>query len=207
MEATFVKRLLIIAGTVALLVAPAGSAWAAKPNKADRREAQKECRAERGTTDATREAFKTKYGNFGACVSQKARAAKAERTEARKNAAQECREERGDTAESREAFREKYGANPNKRNAFGKCVSQKAKAARAEEDAEDAAEAEERKNAAEECDAERGDTPESEKAFENKYGANRNKRNAFGKCVSQTAREDDESQQSGPPGVWTPKYA
>jgi hypothetical protein len=29
------------------------------------------------------------------------------------------------------------------------------------------------------------DTPESRKAFEEKHGTNHNKRNAFGKCVSQ----------------------
>jgi hypothetical protein len=175
---------LIIAGALAVLAVPATTA-VAKPAKADKREAQRECRDERGTTDATREAFKAKYRNFGDCVSQKAREAKAERKEARTNAARECREERGDTDESREAFRARYGTNANGRNAFGKCVSQKAKAQRAEQDEEDAEEAEERKNAAQECDAERGDTPESRKAFEDTYGSNRNKRNAFGKCVSQ----------------------
>jgi hypothetical protein len=187
-----VRRLLIIAGALAVLATPAGTAIA-KPSNADKREAQKECRAERGTTDATREAFKAKYRNFGDCVSQKAREAKAERKEAKTNASRECREERGDTAESREAFRQKYGTNANKSNAFGKCVSQKAKAERAEEDAEDAADAAARKNAAEECDAERGDTQESRKAFEEKYGTNANKRNAFGKCVSQKAKEDGEA--------------
>jgi hypothetical protein len=191
MEAT-VKRLLIIAGALAVLAVPASTA-AAHPSKADKREAQKECRAERGTTDATREAFKAKYRNFGACVSQKAKAAKAERKRAKKNAARECREERGETAASRAAFREAYGTNSNKSNAFGKCVSSKAKAEQAEEDAKDLEEAEERTDAAQECDAERGDTQESRKAFEDKYGSNGNKRNAFGKCVSGKAKEDDAS--------------
>jgi hypothetical protein len=179
-----VRRLLIIVGAFAVLAAPAGTAIA-KPSKADKREAQNECSAERGTTDATREAFKAKYRNFGDCVSQKAREAKAERKQAKTNASRECREERGDTEATRAAFRAKYGTNANKSNAFGKCVSQKAKAKQAAEDAEDAEEAAERKDAAEECDAERGDTNESRKAFEAKYGKNGNKRNAFGKCVSQ----------------------
>jgi hypothetical protein len=179
------RRLLIIAGALAVLATPVSTAVAAKPTKADKREAQKECRDERGTTDATREAFDAKYRNFGACVSQNAREAKAERKQAKSNAARECRDERGDTDESREAFRAKYGTNANGRNAFGKCVSQKAKADRADEDAEDAEEAEERKAAAADCDAERGETAESRKAFEDKYGTNGNKRNAFGKCVSQ----------------------
>jgi hypothetical protein len=178
-----VKRLIIIVGALAVLAAPASTA-VAKPSKADKREAQKECRAERGTTDATREAFKAKYRNFGACVSEKAREAKAERANARKNAAQECREER--TAD-REAFEEKYGTNANKRNAFGKCVSQKAKAKRAEQDEADAEEAAEARNAAQECDAERA---ADRKAFEDKYGTNANKRNAFGKCVSQKSGDD-----------------
>jgi hypothetical protein len=182
-----VKRLLVI--VIAVFAVVAGSA-VANPSKADKAEARKECRALQGTTDATREAFKATYGSFGKCVSEKAREAKAERKEAKKNAAQECREERGDTAASREAFRNKYGTNANKKNAFGKCVSQKAKAKRAEQDKADAAAAEEFKNAAKECDDERGDTPESRKAFEDKYGTNGNKKNAFGKCVSQKVGED-----------------
>jgi hypothetical protein len=181
-----VRRLLMMVGALAVLAIPAGSA-VAKPSKADKREAQKECREERGTTEATREAFKAEYRNFGDCVSQKARESKAERKKAKKNAARECREERGDTDASREAFREKYGTNANGSNAFGKCVSQKAKAKRVEEDADDADEAEERKNAAQECDAERGETEESRKAFEQEHGTNGNKRNAFGKCVSAKA--------------------
>ena len=171
------KRLLIIVGALALLALPAASASAAKPTKADKREAQKECRAERGTTDATREAFRAKYGTnengknaFGKCVSQRAHEAKAERKQAKRKAKRECRGE---------GLRGK---------AFGKCVSKKAKAERAEQDAADAEAAEDRKNAAQACDAERGDTAESRQAFADKYGTNANKRNAFGKCVSQKAR-------------------
>ena len=119
------KRLLVIACAFTVLAGPAGTA-VAEPSKADKAEAQKECRAERGTTAATREAFKAKYGSFGKCVSEKAREAKAERKRAKKNAARECREERGDTEASREAFEDEYGTNGNMKNAFGKCVSQKA---------------------------------------------------------------------------------
>ena len=75
------------AGAIAVLAAPA-SAAAAKPSKADKREAQQECRDLRGTTDATREAFKAQCKNFGACVSQKAKEAKAERKQAKTNASQ-----------------------------------------------------------------------------------------------------------------------
>jgi hypothetical protein len=55
------------------------------------------------------------------------------------------------------------------------------------EDREDIAEA---KNAAKECAEER--TTLGEDAFAEKYGTNHNKRNAFGKCVSQKAHEDGE---------------
>lgn len=117
------RRLAMIAGAVALLAAPAPAA-AAKASTADTREAQRECRAERGTADATREAFDATYGSFGSCVTLKAPAAKAERKQAKTNAGRECRAEREEDAE---AFRETYGTNGGKKNAFGKCVSQKAR--------------------------------------------------------------------------------
>jgi hypothetical protein len=182
------KRVLMVAIALVAFAAPAGTA-AAKTSKADKREAKQECRAERGTTDASREAFKAEWGNFGKCVSAKAREAKAERKAAKRNAAKDCREERGDTDASIAAFREKYGTNANKKNAFGKCVSQKAKAKREAQDEKDAAAAEEQTNAAQECAVERS---ADEKAFEDKYGTNHNKKNAFGKCVSQKAHDDGE---------------
>jgi hypothetical protein len=105
----------------------------------------------------------------------------------RQNAAQECRFERGTTDATREAFRVKYGTNKNGKNAHGKCVSAKAKAKKAEMDAADEQAATEFKSAAKECDSER--TTMGEEAFAEKYGANENGRNAFGKCVSTKTRE------------------
>jgi hypothetical protein len=173
-----------------MLVAFAASAGtaAAHTSKADKREAKQECRAERGTTDATREAFKAKWGSFGHCLHQTAREAKAERKAAHRSAVKDCRDERGDTDESVAAFRDKYGTNANKKNAFGKCVSKNAKAERQQQDEDDAAEAEDTTNAAQECDTERS---ADKQAFEDKYGTNHNKKNAFGKCVSQKSHEDD----------------
>ena len=99
------------------------------------RNSAQECRAER---EANRDAFAEKYGTngnkrnaFGKCVSSKMRKEVAEEAREAKNAAQECRAER---EADRDAFAEKYGTNPNKRNAFGKCVSSKAQ----EADEEDA---------------------------------------------------------------------
>lgn len=86
--------------------------------------ASSQCRAERKADPA---AFASKYGKgknhanaFGACVSGKAKAAAAKQQAATVNAAKACWTERkADPA----AFKAKYGTNPNKSNAFGKCVS------------------------------------------------------------------------------------
>ena len=126
------KKALIACAAGALLVAPGATA---KPDKTDRTNAAQECRAERGSTDETREAFRVEYGTnkngrnaFGKCVSSTSKEEEAEQETAAKNASKECRAERGSTDETREAFRVEYGTNKNGRNAFGKCVSQKASA-------------------------------------------------------------------------------
>jgi len=68
------KQALIACAAGALLVAPGASA---KPTKTDRTNAAKECRAELGSTDATREAFNSEHGTsknaFGKCVSSTAK--------------------------------------------------------------------------------------------------------------------------------------
>ena len=101
-----------------------------------------------------------------------------------KNAAKACKAERGTTAASMALFNAKYGKNANMKNAFGKCVSMKAKqqVAAAQEQAE--------KNAAKKCKAERALNPVT---FKTKYGTNTNQANAFGKCVSKLAKEQGSS--------------
>jgi hypothetical protein len=178
------KRMLIITATLAALLAPLSAVASATTSKADKREARQECRALRGDSKATREAFKAEFHSFGACVKEKAGEAKAERKKAKRNAARDCRDER---SADPVAFDAKY------RN-FGKCVSEKAKAKREEQDEEDAAEAEAHTNAAKECDTERS---ADRKAFEEKYGTNHNKKNAFGKCVSQKVHEAAEGEDGG----------
>ncbi len=194
------KKITLVAGLALILVVPAVSVAKPTPDRGDRRAAAKECKTLRGQTDATREAFGTQFRNFGACVRSHAADEAQEEQSAHTNASRECRTERGTTDETRLAFNEKYGTNGNKKNAFGKCVSQKAKAKEKAADAEDQQEATEFKNAAKECDAERGDTDETRLAFNEKYGTNANKKNAFGKCVSQKAREQhDEGETETPP--------
>jgi len=69
--------------------------------------------------------------SFGKCVSTKAQAIQAQQEENLQNAAQQCRAERSDpnfaAGHSGESFTDFYGTNRSKKNAFGKCVSQKAK--------------------------------------------------------------------------------
>ena len=155
---------------------------------AELKNAAQECKAER---EADADAFAETYGAnengknaYGKCVSTKAREAKAERKKAKRNAARDCRDERSADAD---AFKAAY------RN-FGKCVSEKAKAKREEQDDDDADEAEDKTNAAHECAAER---EADRKAFEDTYGTNHNKRNAFGKCVSQKTHQDGEGTPDG----------
>ena len=105
------------------------------------------------------------------------------------NAAKACKAERGSTAQTAAAFTEKYGTNANKKNAFGKCVSMKVKHEEAEAEAQEQAEA----NAAKKCKTERGTTEQSIAAFRAKYGTNANKKNAFGKCVSKLAKQQQSS--------------
>jgi hypothetical protein len=116
-------------------------------------------------------------------VRQTAEEEEAENQSAHKNAAQECKAER---SEDPDAFKETYGENKNGKNAFGKCVSGKAKDKKAEMDADDAEDAQEFKNAAKACAAEREEM--GTEAFAEEYGTNENGKNAFGKCVSRKVR-------------------
>jgi hypothetical protein len=186
-------RFWMAAALVACMAAPA-TALAGEPTGTDKTNAAKECRAERGTTDPTREAFAQKYGTaqskyknaFGKCVSRRAKDEQAERKSAKSNAARDCRKEREELGI--DAFREKYGTEKSKRrNAFGKCVSSHAKKRLKAADRVDRKEIEREHNAAQECADER--EAMGDEAFEHKYGTEHSKhKNAFGKCVSGNAR-------------------
>jgi hypothetical protein len=182
------KRVITVITALAMLAIPAGVS--AKPDKTDRTNAAKECKLERGSTSATREAFVAKYGTnknkknaFGKCVSKRAADEEQEGVVAHKNASKECKAELEELGA--EAFAAKYATGKGK-NAHGKCVSQKAKAHEAEADAQDKHAIIDRKNAAKTCADERKDA--GDEAFAEKYGTNKNKSNAFGKCVSKTAK-------------------
>jgi len=179
------KKITVSIGLALALALPAGAIAKPHPDNADKRAAKAECKTLRGSTDVTREAFRTQFRSFAACVRKTAVEEAQEEQSAHKNAAKECKAERAADAT---AFAELYGDKPN---AYGKCVSSKAKAKERAADEQDAQDAAEFKNAAKECDSERGDTEETRGAFAEKYGTNENNRNAFGKCVSSKASEDE----------------
>jgi hypothetical protein len=105
------------------------------------------------------------------------------------NAAQQCKAEQADAnfaaTHNGMTFDQFYGTNANDKNSFGKCVSTKVQSTVAQQD-------ENLQNAAQQCRAERSDpnfaAGHGGKSFTDFYGTNHNKKNAFGKCVSQKAK-------------------
>jgi hypothetical protein len=177
------KKITLLAGLALILVVPATSVAKPTPDRADKRAAKSECNMFRGHSGITHEAFLTKYASFKACVKARARDEAQEELSAHTNAAKECK------------AKDLHG------RAYGKCVSETARAKEHEADAEDQEDATEFKNAAKECDSERGDTDQTRQDFAMHYGtANSNYKNAFGKCVSEKAREQhDEDETETPP--------
>jgi hypothetical protein len=175
---TIPKTLLVALGVAAFAVPALADTTTTTPT------AQQQCRTERaqmGTTTfaSTYGTNKNKSNAYGKCVSQRAQATTTAQDQAQTNAAKSCKAER---AADPAAFQTKYGSGKNGKNAYGKCVSQTAKAAAA---AKVADETKTDVSAAKSCKAERA---QDAAAFKAKYGTNKNKSNAFGKCVSKTAK-------------------
>jgi hypothetical protein len=183
-----------IAVVAALTLAVPGVALADGSSEPGAKNASKLCKALRAEMDT--ELFRTTYGTnengrnaHGKCVSKHRHAAK----QLRRQAVSECRAEREATQSGRpdnpgeKGEEHKSGGRKNEaRKAFRQCVREKLRALLAQRRA--AVE-----NAAQECKTEREADPV---AFREKYGTNRNKRNAFGKCVSQHVREGSSEVQS-----------
>jgi hypothetical protein len=165
-------RKLVFICLTAVLVIPAWAAASTPPSPSDRAAAVKQCSTERSAMGGA--SFKLLYGTnanrsnaFGKCVSKLAK----QNMRNRSNAATQCRaEQQADAA----AFATKYGKGKKHANALGNCVSQTAKAAARQQQQATV-------NAARDCKTERKADPA---AFKTKYGTNKNKSNAFGKCVS-----------------------
>jgi hypothetical protein len=167
------KKLLLAAALSVAVIAPA-TASAQDPTRADFKNAAKYCKEFRAGAGKANfvTMFGTKKNAYGKCVSQTAKAdAREDATqakEAKNEAIRECRAVK----------------TPGSKNAFGKCVSEKAKAKKAAADKEDEAQEDDRVNAAQSCKAAKQDDTD---AFGEQYGT---KRNAFGKCVSKTAKQN-----------------
>jgi hypothetical protein len=168
------RTVVVVSALVAALAFPASAP--AELSRSDFKNASKFCGALK--TDMGAGLFKQSYGTnedrsnaHGKCVSKNVRAV----DRAQSNAAKDCKAER---AKDKVIFKEKYGAGKNKANAYGRCVSEKASETKS-------ARIEALVDAAKECRAERN---ANAAAFRMKYGTNRGKRNAFGKCVSELAK-------------------
>ena len=185
------KTFVAVAAIAALAVPAVSSAHQPKPDKQNKQNAAKFCRALRES--AGKDNFRSMFGTnkngknaFGKCVSKNAKKDARQDVTAHKNAAKDCKAER---AQDPAAFQDKYGTGKNKKNAYGKCVSQHAKQDKAEMDQQ---ETENATNAAQTCRAEKKQDAD---AFRQKYGTNKNKKNAFGKCVSQHVKQEQQDQQ------------
>ena len=178
----------------ASLAVPAGAA-AQDPTPQDFKNAAKYCKALKKASGSNfASMFGTKKNAYGKCVSstakQKAKQDEQQEREAKSNAAKQCKAERSDqnfaASHGGKSFNEFYGTNKNGKNAYGKCVSQKAKANKDQADKEEAAADKAKTNAAKKCKAQRKEDPSG---FAEQWGT---RRNAFGKCVSATARSQSE---------------
>ena len=174
------KKLIAGGVMVAALLAPT-AANADEPTPAEAKNAAKECQALRKAAGNAN--FKAMFGGkknaFGKCVSQRAKENHQASVTAQKNAAKECKAERDADPQ---AFSQKY-------KNLGKCVSERAKQKQEEQEEQAQQEDQAEKNAAKKCKAERKADPEQ---FAATYGS---RRNAFGKCVSKNAREDEGTTQ------------
>jgi len=184
------KTITMLSMTGALVCAAPALAADAAPTTTPN--GSQQCKTERAKMGAT--TFAQTYGTnasrsnaFGKCVSKRTVKTQAADKAAKTNAAKQCKAEQ--TA-NRAAFQTKYGttkpANGKGKNqakstgnAYGKCVSTLAKAKKAKQVKTEVADD---VSAAKSCKAQRsGDAA----AFAAKYGT---ARNAFGKCVSTTAK-------------------
>ncbi|MGI8593673.1 MAG: hypothetical protein ACR2ML_04795 [Solirubrobacteraceae bacterium] len=172
----------LVAG--ACLAVPAGVLADDAPNTTPN--ASQSCKQLRETMGE--KTFKATYGTnanksnaFGKCVSKASKAQQDDQS----SAAEQCKAEQ--TADAA-AFATKYGTNNNDENAYGKCVSAKSK--KADEKRTDAT-----VNAAKQCKAERKADPA---AFKAKYATNKDKANAFGKCVSTKAKAQQDEATTPP---------
>jgi hypothetical protein len=168
-----VRRLILVFVVVAAL-APVAASAGASPGATSARADCAKLRATMGTT-----AFAHAYATFGACVSRYAPVEQ----QVTVSATATCTAQQADpnfaATHDGKTFAQFYGTGKNGKDAFARCVSTVAQANRQ-------AEQQGRLNPARTCRALR--TQLTRSVFDQTYGKNANDRNAFGKCVSTTAK-------------------
>src|SRR5215212_1450412 len=148
-QRTLMKKVLTIICATAAVASTA-------QERAAHKQAVKTCQAQHKAL--TKAEFKALYGKNGVahCVKKETAENTAEAKTAQKtahtNATTQCRTERDQDAT---AFQNTYGTGPQKKNAFGKCVSQHARANEQELAAQDAQEDQNQVEAARTCHDER----------------------------------------------------
>lgn len=169
-------RNLIICAAVAFALAPVAALATPTPAQA----ASKDCTALRAKigTQAFAQAFGGGANAFGACVSKLTRFEQADL----KSANALCRAEQADpnfaATHGGKTFVQFYGTGAKHKNAFGNCVSLKAR--------NSSATGQSGVNPARACVALR--TRMTAAVFKQSFGTNANHSNAFGKCVAVVAR-------------------
>jgi hypothetical protein len=167
-----VKRMILVA-VLAAAIAPA----AALASTSDQSSASKDCTALQTKMGAT--AFNQAYSSFGACVSRFAPLEQNNTASANTACAAQQADANFAATHGGKTFDQFYGTSKSGKNAFGNCVSTKAKAS-------SQAEQQGRLNPAQTCRAQR--TSMGTATFDKTYGKNASDKNAFGKCVSTVAR-------------------
>jgi hypothetical protein len=124
---------------------------------------------------------------FANCVALVAKANRHAEQQARMNPARSCRAIRTTLGVS--LFNQTYGKNKNDRNAFGKCVAATARS-----------QAHNELSASASCVTEQSDpnfaSTHGGKTFDQFYGTNADQSNAFGMCVSSTAKAASTAQKN-----------
>jgi hypothetical protein len=138
------KKILTVVCATGMAAAVAGTAVADTPTSTETSNAAKYCKALR-TSSGSPEAFAsavravvgakkvTVKNAYGKCVSNQAKNNAEDSDQAHANAAKDCKAEKAQSDEEFAAahggktFSQQYGTNKNGKNAFGKCVSSKAK--------------------------------------------------------------------------------
>ncbi len=167
------KRLIVLLVAAAVLAPVAASAGAT----ANTTSARLDCTKLRAAIGAT--AFGQAYSSFGACVSRYAPVEQQVTVSAQATCTAQQADPNFATTHGGKTFAQYYGSGKKERNAFGNCVSTVAKA-------NSKSEQQGRVNPARTCRSER--TQLGTSTFNATYGKNSNDRNAFGKCVSATAK-------------------